>query len=507
VRPVEFEFSATTIESGDLAIAGVVHEISELATTRSHLEAERDRFKAIADTTFDLLFRFDRDGRFIYVSSASERILGYAPDEMVGGQFVEYTTEESASKAMAAFESVLDGDDIEDVELDILTADGETVTLEVNGTPAIEDGDIVGVHGVGRDITERKETLRELQIKDRAIDEAQAGITLADATQPEEPLAYVNQGFEEMTGYDASRATGRNCRFLQGEQTDPSAVATLRDHIDAYEPVSVELVNYRNDGTPFWNQVRITPVQDETGTVTHFLGIQNDITEQKRWEQLFEVLNRVLRHNLRNDLGVVSGLGALLADRASEDSSELGQTIERKSEELLDLGEKARDLEAIANRDIEPEQVDIDSLLADLVAQYRNEYPDVTFDISIRTDRALCAGDEIEEALSELIENAVKHNTAAEPRVTIDVRDEDEWVVLSVEDNGPGIDDMEANVISKGEEQALEHGSGLGRWLINWIVTRYGGSFQVQQRENSDAGTQATVRLPGLSKKQSVKDL
>ncbi len=470
VRPVEFEFSATTIGSGDLAIAGVVHEISELATTRSHLEAERDRFKAIADTTFDLLFRFDRDGRFTYVSSASERILGYAPDEMIGEPFVEYTTEESASKAMAAFESVLDGGDIEDVELDILTADGETVTLEVNGTPAIEDGDIAGVHGVARDITERKETLRDLQIKDRAIDGAQAGITLADAMQPDEPLVYVNQGFEEMTGYDASSATGRNCRFLQGEQTDPSAVATLREHIDAHEPVSVELANYRNDGTPFWNQVRITPVRDGTGTVTHFLGIQNDVTEQKRWEQLFEVLNRVLRHNLRNDLGVVSGHGALLSSGAHENSRELGQRIEKQAKELLELGEKARDLEVIANRDIDPQRVDIDSLLADIVASYRSDYPDVRFDMSVRTDRALCAGDEIEEALSELIENAVKHNTAPEPRVTIDVREDDEWIVLSVTDNGPGINDMEANVISKGEEHALEHGSGLGLWLINWFV-------------------------------------
>jgi PAS domain S-box-containing protein len=402
---------------------------------------------------------------------------------------------------------VLDGGDIADLELDIVTADGEIVTLEVNGTPAIEDGDVVGVHGVARDITDRKETLRELRIKDRAIDEAQAGITLADATQPDEPLVYVNQGFEEITGYDASSATGRNCRFLQGERTDPEAVATLRNHIDAYEPVSVELVNYRNDGTPFWNHVRITPVRDETGAVTHLLGIQNDVTEQKRWEQLFEVLNRVLRHNLRNDLGVVSGLGALLANRVDENDAELGQTIEQKAEELLDLGEKARDLEDIASRDSEPERIDVDTVLSDLVAPYRREHPDVTFDVSVRTDRALCVGDEIEEALSELIENAVKHNTAPEPRVTIDVRDADEWVVLSVEDNGPGINDMEANVISKGEEKALEHGSGLGLWLINWVVTRYGGSFQVRRRQNSDAGTRATVRLPGLTEKQSVEDV
>ncbi len=507
VRPVEFELSATAAESGELAIAGVAHEISELAATRSHLEAERDRFKAIADTTFDLLFRFDLDGRFTYVSSACERILGYTPAEMVGEPFVEYTTTESGSKATAAFESVLDGGDIEDVELDVLTADGEIVTLEVNGTPAIEDGDVVGVHGVARDITERKETLRELQIKDRAIDEAQAGITLADATEPDEPLVYVNQGFEEITGYDASSATGRNCRFLQGEQTDPSAVATLREHIDAYEPVSVELINYRNDGTPFWNHVRITPVRDGTGAVTHLLGIQDDVTQQKRWEQLFEVLNRVLRHNLRNDLGVVSGLGGLLAARQHENSVELGQTIEEKADELLDLGEKARDLEAIAGRDTEPERIDVDSVLADLVTSYRDEYPEVTFDVSVRTDRALCAGGEIEEAVSELIENAAKHNTSAEPRVAIDVRDEGEWIVLSVEDNGPGINDMEANVISKGEEKALEHGSGLGLWLINWVVTRYGGSFQIRQRAPSDAGTQATARLPGLTEDQSVEDV
>jgi signal transduction histidine kinase len=82
------------------------------------------------------------------------------------------------------------------------------------------------------------------------------------------------------------------------------------------------------------------------------------------------------------------------------------------------------------------------------------------------------------------------------------VESDDGWVVLSVEDDGPGLDEMEANVISKGKEHALEHGSGLGLWLVNWIATRYGGSFQV---ESDDGGTRATVRLPGIGADQTVE--
>ena len=507
IHPVEFEFSATMSEGASTTIAAVMHDISELTETRSDLEAERDRFKAIADTSFDLLFRFDLQGRFTYISSASERILGYSPEEMIGQPFAKYNTEASAQGAMAAFESVLDNDEIENVELELLTADGEPVILEVNGRPIEEDGDIVGVHGVGRDITARKDAIRELEIKNKAIDKARVGITLADASQTDNPLVYVNQGFEEITGYDASSVIGDNCRFLQGEQTDSTAVATLREHINNHEPVVVELVNYRKDGTPFWNQVRITPVEDDAGNVTHFLGIQADITEQKRWEKLFEVLNRVLRHNLRNDMGIISGYGGLLANGSQSDPAEFGMKIKKKSDSVSELSEKARKLEQIARREAEPSRVDPDSLLTSVVESYRSDDSDTTFDVSVQTDRDIYVGAEIEDALSELIENAVKHNGTTDPRVTISVCDEGESLLLTVADTGPGIDEMEANVISKGEETALEHGSGLGLWLVNWIVTRYGGSFQIEGSDNDDGGTRAIIRLPGITEGEQVTNI
>ncbi|WP_435066905.1 PAS domain S-box protein [Haloplanus sp. C73] len=473
----------------------------ELRARNRHLERERNRFEAIADTAFDLLFKLDLDGRFTYVSSASEDITGYPPDEIVGKRFTDILSERSIESATRAYQTVTGGDPVEAVELDIVTADGETVVLEVNGTPATEDGDIVGVHGVGRDITARKMAERELEIKNQAIDEAQVGITIADAQQPDVPLIYVNQGFEQITGYDATDVIGRNCRFLQGERTDPETVSKLGEHITAAEPVVAELVNYRDDGTPFWNQIRITPVSD-SDTVTHFLGIQTDITERKRSEQLIRVLNRVLRHNLRNDMGVIRGLGELL-EGDPEDTADIGNTITDTADRLIELGQKARELEETASQDATPSRIDPASMLEATVAPYRREHPDVTIDVEVRSEQSICAGDEMQKALSELIDNAVKHNPAESPRVEITAESDGEWVTLSIADDGPGIDEMETAVISKGEEHALEHGSGLGLWLVNWIVTRYGGSFQIQS--DGDDGSCATIHLPALDDDQSIE--
>ncbi|MCW8172970.1 PAS domain-containing protein [Natrialba swarupiae] len=93
------------------------------------------------------------------------------------------------------------------------------------------------------------------------MDEAHVGITIADAQQPGNPIVYANRGFEQITGYDPADVTGRSYRFLQGEQTDPTVVTELRESIEACEPTVVELVNYRKDGVPFWNEVRVAPVK------------------------------------------------------------------------------------------------------------------------------------------------------------------------------------------------------------------------------------------------------
>jgi len=121
-------------------------------------------------------------------------------------------------------------------------------------------------------------------LKEQAMDEAPVGITISDPSLPDNPLIYVNEAFEWMTGYARETALGTNCRFLQGEDTDESKVTEIREAVEAEEHCSVELVNYTKDGELFWNKVDIAPLYDEDGEVSHFVGFQTDVTERKRAE-------------------------------------------------------------------------------------------------------------------------------------------------------------------------------------------------------------------------------
>ncbi len=138
-----------------------------------------------------------------------------------------------------------------------------------------------------------------LALKNRALDVAAEGITIADARLPDKPLIYANEGFERVTGYPVSAVIGRNCRFLQGPGTDPSTVAEIRAAVAEERECIVEVLNYRRDRTPFWNRLSITPVRDSLGEVTHYIGIQSDVTARREAEEALRRTKDALEHELR----------------------------------------------------------------------------------------------------------------------------------------------------------------------------------------------------------------
>jgi PAS domain S-box-containing protein len=113
---------------------------------------------------------------------------------------------------------------------------------------------------------------------DRRIDPSLHSVSLADCRRPDCPLIYVNKGFERLTGYTRDEVIGRNCRLLQGPDTDPLDVARMRSAISAGEALILDLLNYRKDGSPFWNRVSLKPVLSRDGRVTHVIGIQSDMS-------------------------------------------------------------------------------------------------------------------------------------------------------------------------------------------------------------------------------------
>jgi PAS domain S-box-containing protein len=130
--------------------------------------------------------------------------------------------------------------------------------------------------------------VEQMELRERALAATEEGITIADARQPDFPIIYANPGFERLTGYSVAGILGQNCRFLQGPETDQSTVDKIRDALRLEKPVTVELLNYRMDGTTFWNRLSITPIVDHNQTVTHYIGVQSDITERVEAERALE---------------------------------------------------------------------------------------------------------------------------------------------------------------------------------------------------------------------------
>ena len=227
-----------------------------------------------------------------------------------------------------------------------------------------------------------------------------------------------------------------------------------------------------------------------------------DVTDQQTREQRLAVLNRILRHNVRNELDVV------LAHADRIDDEDLRAGIRDSATDLVDLGEKARDAEEIMTASTRsPEPVDLAAVVRAVADEYRPEGREegttggsggeVTVDcpdeLTVVTHRSV-----VERVLSELVDNAVTHADGPSPHVEISLRESADGVVeLSVADDGPGIPDRERRILAEGGETQLEHGTGIGLWFVNWAVTQLGGELEFAA--NEPAGSVVTVRLHGTA--------
>jgi PAS domain S-box-containing protein len=158
---------------------------------------------------------------------------------------------------------------------------------------------------------ERSEREARLRLLERAINASSNGILISDPNQPDHPIIFVNSGFEKLTGYSAEETLGRNCRFLQGSETRQPALEELRSAIREARECRVTMRNYRKDGRLFWNEFYISPVRNNQGELTHFIGIQTDVTAQKLVEEILQKQAQLL--DLANDAIIVRDLNGQIS--------------------------------------------------------------------------------------------------------------------------------------------------------------------------------------------------
>ena len=278
------------------------------------------------------------------------------------------------------------------------------------------------------------------RVFEQALEQTRMAITITDPFQLDNPIVYANRAFVELTGYELDEVIGRNCRFLQGVETSPDSIRALRDTMADRDVRVTEILNYRKDGTPFWNALHIGPVFDDGGELTHFYGSQWDITEavEKRTRlALQKTVAEELMHRTKNLFGVIGSILRITA-RGSTDVAEVVRKVESR---INALG--AAHAISIAGGDPVGGVADLHDLAASILKPYRSEAVERIHLSGPVVEIPSGAVTPIGLMLHELATNAVKYGafSAAEGTVTVAWRREDDRLVLTwVEDGGPRVE-------------------------------------------------------------------
>ena len=251
-----------------------IRDITERHRIEQQLTETETLYRNIADTAAEVIVTVNGAGQIQFTNPATQRVFGYEPTALIGQNLTALLPQ-----IVQAGEN-----DTRVLQLDAREAlgrhqDGHEIQLEMSFSEFDRDGQRFYT-GILHDVTERKQVEAALRLNQRALEASVAPIFIVNALQPNLPLTYVNPAFERVTGYSLEAALGRECLFLQGADGDQPALAELRGALTAGRAASALLRNYRKDGVLFYNELTVSPVLDESGQLTHFVGFMHDVTER-----------------------------------------------------------------------------------------------------------------------------------------------------------------------------------------------------------------------------------
>ncbi len=327
---------------------------------------------------------------------------------------------------------------------------------------------------------------------------------VTDATQADNPIIFANDAFLRMAGYNRDEVIGRNCRFLQGVDTDPLERARLRAAISAGQDITCELLNYRKDGTPFWNALYLSPVRDSSGAITHFFGSLLDISDKKRvesqWnerqqdlEQLVadrtQALTQALEqktallhevdHRVKNNLQLISSL-LLLQNRRVADPA-VKQALRGMLERVSAIATVHRRL--FQSDDVE--RFDVSAFVRDLVADVigASGRDDIQFSLDLeRVDVDAAKAAPLALVISELLSNAMRHAfVGGRPgRIFVGISRIDGELRIEITDDGVGV-------------ETSTRSSGFGLTIVQLLCQQLKAKWLTT---DASPGTRVVINLP-----------
>jgi len=320
-------------------------------------------------------------------------------------------------------------------------------------------------------------------------------------TDTDGSFTYSSESVRDLLGYSPDELEGHPITItLPDAEAADWAWEKITQILDGESAEVRDFPLETKSGNIVFADVRGVPIYDgavseSERTPDDIVAIQlmvRDAGERRQREGLISVINRVLRHNVRNEMTIINGFAEMLAEELDEDKAERARLISGAANRLLRLTESAQQIEQ--NRDLsgELEPIDIVPVVERVVSEFELSYPNVS--VSVETPETATAKTlpRVESAIFELVDNAAKHG--GDPaRINLEVEGTGLQVVVRVSDNGPGLPESERAVLETGEETPLAHGQGLGLWLSYWLVTTVDGEIEVL---NTEQGTTIEIRLP-----------
>ena len=434
------------------------------------------------------MIRLDEDGTVVEATEAAAQRFQLDVATLVGRPLADVVDEQDRSVVEETLSSLGRQTDSETCACRLGTAAGSWIEIEF-AAPTGEDATVTGF------VRERRDTGQGLATaRDRfghLFDLIQDAVVEIEIVDGRPIVRTVNAAFEDVFGYDADAVLGRSLNeFILPDDHDEQAVDFDRRTAGGkanYAIVTREtaqgLREFLYRGIPY----------DRPDGRQYGFAIYADVTEQKRAREYLQVLHRVLRHNLRNEMTIVHGMSEQIA--AATDDPDVTDAAHRMMEcarRLTAVSQQASTAAEVVERNPQEHTIDAAATARTVAATYRERWPDATVETDVPDAATVLAGPELSRAIENLVENGLEHNEGV-PTVRV-VVEEGRETTISVRDDGPGIPDAERTaVFGSGDITQLRHGSGLGLWLVKWVVESAGGQIEY---DRTDGWTTVRLTLP-----------
>jgi PAS domain S-box-containing protein len=448
------------------------------------------------------IFEVNEHGEYVNVNEAACDMIGYSRDEMLEMSVADLVPGQDDTEGIPSFTEIKRTEHVR-TEGKLPHKDGHMVDVLLEAIE-IDEGRFVAYV---QDITDQKKSEEALE---RTRDELRQIIDLIP-----DPIFVKNRDNKILISNEA------NCELLgttrqEAEGTPEQEFFPESDNYEKLRQRGIDVIE-SGESTTFEEKIMGDSGKERTFKTTRIpfrtdkidqeaiLGYARDITELKKYEQELkeqrdnlESLNEVLRHDIRNDLQVVTSYADLLAEECEDEKMKKDiATIRNSADQAIELTDTARELaEVMVSIAQDSQQVNLRAVLEKEVSEVQSSYPNaaVTYDTTI-PPVSIDANDMISSVFRNLLKNAIQHNDKSVAEVKVSATDQDDTVTIRIADNGPGVPDDRKNAIfGRGERGLKSAGTGFGLYLVEKLVTNYGGEVSVE--DNDPEGSVFVVELP-----------